>query len=167
MKAVRLVTAGEPLVLEDVAQPKPGDDEVLVKVAGCGVCHTDIGFWKDGVPTKKGLPLTLGHEVSGTVVQAGSRYKQLLDREVIVPAVIPCGECELCRAGERRICRAQIMPGNDRHGGFASHVAVPARFRHHKPVTKGQPQRPTFLCHSQVRGCKWRLHHGMHLKAIR
>ena len=47
---------------------------------------------------------------------------------VVVPAVLPCGECDLCRAGRRTICRRQVMPGNDRNGGFASHVVVPARF---------------------------------------
>jgi 6-hydroxycyclohex-1-ene-1-carbonyl-CoA dehydrogenase len=70
MKAVKLVTVGAPLEVQDVAAPEPNDTEVLVRVAGCGVCHTDIGFWKDGVPTKQALPLTLGHEISGTVVGA-------------------------------------------------------------------------------------------------
>jgi 6-hydroxycyclohex-1-ene-1-carbonyl-CoA dehydrogenase len=47
---------------------------------------------------------------------------------VLIPAVLPCGECELCKAGKRRICRSQVMPGNDRHGGFATHVTVPAKY---------------------------------------
>jgi 6-hydroxycyclohex-1-ene-1-carbonyl-CoA dehydrogenase len=91
------------------------------------VCHTDIGFWKDGVPTKKQLPLTLGHEVSGVVVEAGANHKQLLDREVIVPAVIPCGDCVLCNEGRGNVCRAQMMPGNDIDGGFAEYLVVPGR----------------------------------------
>lgn len=127
MKAVQLVAVGAPVEIKDVAQPEPGDSEVLVKVAGCGVCHTDIGFWKDGVPTKKELPLTLGHEVSGTVVVAGAEYRDLRDREVIVPAVIPCGECELCFSGRGNICRSQLMPGNDIDGGFAEYLLVPGR----------------------------------------
>jgi 6-hydroxycyclohex-1-ene-1-carbonyl-CoA dehydrogenase len=127
MKAVKLVTVGAPLEVQDVATPEPNDTEVLVRVAGCGVCHTDIGFWKDGVPTKKPLPLTLGHEISGTVVGAGSGFQDLLDREVIVPAVIPCGECELCFAGRGNVCRGQLMPGNDVDGGFAEYIVVPGR----------------------------------------
>jgi 6-hydroxycyclohex-1-ene-1-carbonyl-CoA dehydrogenase len=127
MKAVKLVTVGAPLEVQDVARPEPNDKEVLVRVAGCGVCHTDIGFWKDGVPTKKALPLTLGHEISGTVIQAGSGFQDLLDREVIVPAVIPCGECDLCFAGRGNICRGQLMPGNDIDGGFAEYIVVPGR----------------------------------------
>jgi len=127
MKAVQLVAVGAPLEIKDVAQPEPDDTEVLVKVAGCGVCHTDIGFWKDGVPTKKQLPLTLGHEVSGTVVAAGAEYQELLDSEVIVPAVIPCDVCELCFSGRGNICRSQLMPGNDIDGGFAEYILVPGR----------------------------------------
>lgn len=127
MKALRLVGVGEPIEVQDLAMPVPGDDEVVVQVAGCGVCHTDIGFWKDGVPTKQALPLTLGHEVSGTVVEAAGAGSELLGREVIVPAVIPCGTCALCREGRGNICRSQLMPGNDMDGGFAEYMAVPAR----------------------------------------
>jgi 6-hydroxycyclohex-1-ene-1-carbonyl-CoA dehydrogenase len=127
MKAVQLVEASAPLVIQDVAKPEPGDDEVLVQVAGCGVCHTDIGFWKEGVPTKKPIPLTLGHEISGTVIEAGSKFNKLLNREVIVPAVIPCGECALCKGGRGNICRGQMMPGNDIDGGFAEYVVAPGR----------------------------------------
>lgn len=127
MNAVQLVEVGAPLEVREVAQPQPGDDEVVVRVAGCGVCHTDIGFWKDGVPTKQPLPLTLGHEISGTVVEAGSRHRDLLNQEVIVPAVIPCGACALCREGRGNICRNQVMPGNDMDGGFAEYLTAPGR----------------------------------------
>ncbi len=127
MKAVQLTAVGEPLVLRDVEIAAPADDEVVVRVAGCGVCHTDVGFWKDGVPTKKALPLTLGHEIGGTVVEAGADFGGLVGSEVIVPAVIPCGTCDLCRAGRGNICRAQLMPGNDIDGGFAEQIVVPGR----------------------------------------
>ncbi len=127
MKAVQLVAVGAPLEVHDVPQPEAGEDQVIVKESGCGVCHTDIGFWKDGVPTNKELPLTLGHEISGTVVATGAQYAQLLDREVIVPAVMPCGDCALCNAGRGNICRKQLMPGNDMDGGFAEYVVVPGR----------------------------------------
>jgi len=127
MRAIRLVEVGAPLEIHEVPKPEPSEDEVLIRVAGCGVCHTDIGFWIDGIPTKKGLPLTLGHEISGTVVQAGSRHGHLLDRPVIVPAVIPCGDCGLCRQGRGNACRHQLMPGNDLDGGFAEYLVVPAR----------------------------------------
>lgn len=98
-----------------------------MEVAGCGICHTDLGFLYEGVPTRHPLPLVLGHEVSGTVTGAGGDFTHLLGRRVIVPAVIPCGSCRVCRRGRGDICKAQVFPGNDVHGGFASHVVVPAR----------------------------------------
>ncbi|MGZ8869136.1 MAG: 6-hydroxycyclohex-1-ene-1-carbonyl-CoA dehydrogenase [Thermoanaerobaculia bacterium] len=106
-------------------QPQPG--EVVVEVAGCGLCHTDVGFAFGGVPTRHPLPLILGHEISGRVVDAGGEVLSWLERHVIVPAVIPCGACDACDAGRPTICRKQFMPGNDGHGGFATHVVVPAR----------------------------------------
>src|SRR5512137_762395 len=105
----------------------PGPEEVVVQVAGCGVCHTDVGFAFNGVPTRHPLPLILGHEISGRVVAAGEEAQGWLGRSVIVPAVIPCGSCPACRAGRSTICRQQFMPGNDGDGGFASHVLVPSR----------------------------------------
>ena len=107
----------------------PGIGEAVVEVAGCGVCHTDLSFLHHGVKTRHDLPLVLGHEISGIVSQVGEGTDAaLLGRPVIIPAVLPCGDCELCRSGHRSICRRQVMPGNDRHGGFASHVTVPARY---------------------------------------
>lgn len=121
-----LVERGEPLRrVTRVLEPRSG--EVVVGVAGCGVCHTDLGFVYDGVPTRHELPLVLGHEIAGRVVVAGSGAEEWLGRAVVVPAVMPCGECEACRAGRGPICPRQIFPGNDLDGGFATHVLVPAR----------------------------------------
>ena len=122
-----LMTApGAPLQRQDFAAI-PGPGEVVVAVAGCGVCHTDLGYYYDGVRTNQPLPLALGHEISGHVVAAGEGAAAWMGRAVIVPAVLPCGECDLCRRGLAPICRAQKMPGNDIQGGFGSHIVVPAR----------------------------------------
>jgi 6-hydroxycyclohex-1-ene-1-carbonyl-CoA dehydrogenase len=118
--------AGAPLA-RAAFDAAPGEGEVAVAVAGCGICHTDLGYCYDGVRTNAALPLALGHEVSGRVAAAGSGAEPWLGRAVIVPAVLPCGKCELCRRGKGTICRAQKMPGNDIQGGFASHIVVPAR----------------------------------------
>ena len=101
--------------------------QVLIEVAGCGVCHTDLGFYYDGVRTRHPLPLCLGHEISGRVTAAAPDMTHLLGKAVVVPAVIPCGECEPCRAGRGAICATQFFPGNDEHGGFSSHVLVPGK----------------------------------------
>src|SRR6056297_2878255 len=76
----------------DVPELHPG--EVLVEVAGCGVCHTDLGDFYDGVPTVNNTPLTLGHEISGTVVAGDEEW---IGKEVIIPAVMPCRKCILCK----------------------------------------------------------------------
>lgn len=123
----RMTAAGAPFVRESFDPAAPGAGEVVVAVAGCGVCHTDLGYYYDGVRTNRGLPLTLGHEVSGIVVAAGPGAEDWLGRAAIVPAVMPCGECDLCRRAKGTICRKQKMPGNDIEGGFASHITAPAR----------------------------------------
>ncbi len=119
----QMTAAGAPFERTPMDLPTPGDNEALVEVAGCGVCHTDISFWQGGVNTRHELPLTLGHEISGRVV-AGP--PEIAGHAVIVPAVISCGHCALCQGGRSNVCRAQQMPGNDFNGGFASHILVPA-----------------------------------------
>ena len=116
----------EPMVRAEFDPSPPAADEVVVEIAGCGVCHTDLGFIFDGVRLNHDLPLALGHEISGRVVAAGSDADYWIDQAVIVPAIIPCGKCELCKRNKGTICRAQKMPGNDIEGGFASHITVPA-----------------------------------------
>jgi 6-hydroxycyclohex-1-ene-1-carbonyl-CoA dehydrogenase len=122
-----MTAKGQPLIAAAFDSLNPGPDEVVVEIAGCGVCHTDLGFYYDGIRTKHALPLTLGHEISGRVVDAGADALWWCDRAVIVAAVIPCGKCDACRRGKTTICPNQEMPGNDIHGGFASHIVVPAR----------------------------------------
>jgi 6-hydroxycyclohex-1-ene-1-carbonyl-CoA dehydrogenase len=107
----------------DVPALKPG--EVLVEIAGCGICHTDLGYFYDGVPTVTKPPLTLGHEISGKVIAGESNW---VGKEVIVPAVMPCNNCAICASGRGNRCLAQKMPGNSMgiYGGFSSHIVVPA-----------------------------------------
>jgi len=106
-----------------VPELQPG--EVLVEIAGCGVCHTDLGYFYYGVPTVSKPPLTLGHEISGEVVAGEEGW---IGKEVIIPAVMPCNNCPICDAGRGNRCLAQKMPGNSLgiYGGFSSHIPVPA-----------------------------------------
>jgi len=120
-----MIAKDKPFELASCAAPPLSNGDALVQIAGCGVCHTDISFWHYGVPTRQQPPLTLGHEISGTVIDGPAN---LIGEHVVVPAVLPCGDCELCHAGRSNICQNQKMPGNDFNGGFASHVVVPARY---------------------------------------
>jgi 6-hydroxycyclohex-1-ene-1-carbonyl-CoA dehydrogenase len=128
LQAWQMHQVAQPMRAVKLPPPSLAPNEVLVRVAGCGVCHTDLGFFYDGIRTVKSPPLTLGHEISGFVEDAGSEAKNWIGKAVIVPAVLPCGECELCKKGRGAICRQQKMPGNHIDGGFASHVAVPSRY---------------------------------------
>jgi 6-hydroxycyclohex-1-ene-1-carbonyl-CoA dehydrogenase len=107
-----------------VPRLEPG--EVLVEIAGCGVCHTDLSYFYGGVPTVNRPPLTLGHEISGRIVAGEASW---IGKEVIIPAVMPCDNCPVCAAGRGNRCLAQKMPGNSLgiYGGFSSHIPVPVR----------------------------------------
>jgi 6-hydroxycyclohex-1-ene-1-carbonyl-CoA dehydrogenase len=122
-----MMTAPDAPLVREMFTATAGPGEVVVTIAGCGVCHTDLGYYYDGVRTNAPLPLALGHEISGKVVAAGAGAAAWVGKSVIVPAVLPCGECDLCRRGFTPICRKQKMPGNDIQGGFASHIVVPGR----------------------------------------
>jgi 6-hydroxycyclohex-1-ene-1-carbonyl-CoA dehydrogenase len=126
-EAYVLEAAKTPLVRRSLQIPAPGPTEAIVEVIACGLCHTDLGYADGSVPTKKGIPLVLGHEAVGRVVEAGAEYKALVGSTVLVPAVLPCGECPFCKAGRGNACPNQKMPGNDIDGGFSTHFLVPAR----------------------------------------
>jgi 6-hydroxycyclohex-1-ene-1-carbonyl-CoA dehydrogenase len=122
------VEANAPLDKRNFSIDTLANDQVVVEVAGCGLCHTDLSFLSGAVKTKHELPLILGHEISGKVVAAGDAFSKMVGKNVIIPAVLPCGECELCHDGRDNICQNQKMPGNDFNGGFASHIVVPGRW---------------------------------------
>ena len=124
-EAYFLDTPATPLAQRDLPLDDPGDGEVVVEVAACGLCHTDLSFAGGSVAPRHPLPLVLGHEITGTVAAAGAGAEHLQGRRVMVPAVLPCGDCAFCAAGRGNACPNQKMPGNDIHGGFASHITVP------------------------------------------
>jgi 6-hydroxycyclohex-1-ene-1-carbonyl-CoA dehydrogenase len=117
---------GGALVRQGFTLAAPAADEVIVAVDACGLCHTDLGFARAQVAPRHALPLVLGHEIVGRVLHAGESAKQRVGDRVLVPAVMPCGRCAYCLAGRGNACPTQKMPGNDIHGGFASHLVVPS-----------------------------------------
>jgi 6-hydroxycyclohex-1-ene-1-carbonyl-CoA dehydrogenase len=128
MKAAVFYGPDQPLKVEEVPDPAPAPGEVLVKVAGCGVCHTDLHYIDHGVPTFKQPPLILGHETSGTIAGIGSGVGgwQEGDR-VLLPAVYGCGQCAMCRTGRENVCERMVMFGNNVDGGYAEYVVAPAK----------------------------------------
>ena len=165
-----LVDPGNPLERKDFTIDAVADDSVVVNVAGCGLCHTDVGFYTGQVQTFQ-KPVILGHETSGRVVAAGAAYENLVGKQVIIPAVLPCGECELCKKGRSNVCQRQVMPGNHMDGGFASHVVVPGRFLCELPDDLGDNE----LSHLSVQKFKtvirrkastWLIKSSLILKAV-
>lgn len=108
-----------------IDMPSLNRGEVIVQIAGCGVCHTDIGFFYDGLPTKQAPPLALGHEISGKVIAGDESF---IGKEVIIPAVLPCNKCPICASGRNNRCLNQHMPGNSFgiYGGFSDYIVVPS-----------------------------------------
>lgn len=130
-----LVAYGQPLCETVVEPPVPQGTEVLVRIARCGVCHSDVhlqdGYFDLGnerkldVASGRTLPFTLGHEIAGTVEAAGPDADIGRGRAVAVFPWIGCGECADCRAGDENLCNAPRNLGINVDGGFASHVLVP------------------------------------------
>ena len=131
MKAAVLHELKHPLSMEEVAEPKPDANQVLIEVEGCGVCHSDLhvadGDWPQIVPITK-MPLILGHEIAGRVVEKGISVNNLeLGDRVGVPWVHwTCGECEFCREGSENLCSKQAITGVSVDGGYAEFVKAPA-----------------------------------------
>jgi len=131
MKAAVLREFKKPLTLEEVGQPRPGGDEVLIQVEACGVCHSDVhvadGDWSQFAKLVKS-PLILGHEIVGVVVDKGEEVRQLqIGDRVGVPWIHwTCGECEFCREGNENLCRQQKITGVTVDGGYAEFVKAPA-----------------------------------------
>ncbi|MEM2856098.1 MAG: alcohol dehydrogenase catalytic domain-containing protein [Candidatus Nitrosocaldaceae archaeon] len=104
MKAAVLREIGK-LTIEDIKEPKPLDDEVLIRVNSIGVCHTDLHVLKGHIPFP--LPAVLGHEVSGIVEKVGKNVNNVqVGDKVIGPFILPCGKCRLCITGQEDLCES-------------------------------------------------------------
>ena len=144
MLAVRSHVVGEPLRIEEVAFPEPTGSEVRIKVAGCGVCHTDLLIART-TRIRVERPITLGHEVAGWVDTSGPDAAADLRRARLSPgdAVVVfggwgCGACARCAAGEEQRCDRSASPGFQRDGGYAEYMLVP-RARYLVPLGELDP----------------------------
>lgn len=127
MKAAVFYGAGQPLKIDDIPTPEIGPEEALIKIAACGVCHTDLHYL-EGVPTFKKPPLILGHEASGIVTKAGEKVTKVKENDrVLIPPVLTCGTCYNCRIGRENLCRNIVMIGNSIDGAYAEYTKIPAK----------------------------------------
>ncbi len=131
MKAAVLHEFKQPLTIEEVDPPRPQDEEVLIAVEACGVCHSDLhvadGDWPQLARIVK-KPLILGHEIAGRVVEKGPAVRELQvgDRVGVPWLHWSCGDCEFCREGNENLCARQKITGVTVDGGYAEFVTAPA-----------------------------------------
>jgi len=127
MRAVRLTQVGKPLEEAEVDLPEIGPSDVLIRVAACGICHSDEHY-RAGISRIDRLPVTLGHEIAGWIEKVGGDIKHVTrgDR-VCVHYLAHCGSCEFCVRGLEQFCRTGEMIGKHRDGGYAEFIKVPGR----------------------------------------
>jgi propanol-preferring alcohol dehydrogenase len=125
-RAARLYQPGSPLRVESVSVPVIQAHEVLVEVAACGLCGTDVHLAVAGdIPVAR-TPITLGHEAAGMVVAMGASVKDLqpAQRVALFPSAV-CGECRFCRSGRESLCESAQVYGMSRDGALAQYIAAP------------------------------------------
>jgi propanol-preferring alcohol dehydrogenase len=176
MKAMVLNKLGEmksnptPLSLQQIPEPTPGEGEVLIKVAACGVCHTELDEIEGRTPPPE-LPVILGHQVVGVVEEVGVQRLPTLEHDASNQSQVPfgddktldsahkigdrvgvawifsaCGECEHCKAGEENLCDQFRATGRDVDGGYAQYMIVPAAFAHPIPQALTDAEAAPLLC---------------------
>ena len=149
MKAAVCEVFGKPLKLMDLPAPVPGPGEVLIRVHGCGVCHSDLhlvdGDWASwGTP----LPIIPGHEVTGIVEKTGEGVTGFVqgDRAGIPWMQYACGRCAPCKSGAEMLCAAQRSTGVTVNGGYAEYACAPEPFVHKIPDGLDLVEAAPLLC---------------------
>jgi alcohol dehydrogenase, propanol-preferring len=126
MKAAVLRTVGEPLSIEEVPTPVPGPGELLVKIAGAGVCHSDIHLKDGSIPLSRS-PIILGHENAGWVEKLGPGTRGFAPGDpVVVYGGWGCGGCRFCLGGQEQLCDTGSWGGLGPNGGYAEYMLVPS-----------------------------------------
>jgi propanol-preferring alcohol dehydrogenase len=136
-----------PLKLADLPIPQPEDNQILVKVSVCGVCHTDLDEIEGRLkPTK--LPIVPGHQIIGTVADKGKAVTKFSDGERVGITWLysSCGQCSFCQAGNENLCEQAKWTGKDADGGYAEYMVISEDFAHHIPERFSDSEAAPFLC---------------------
>ena len=137
----------EPLKITEVPDPAAGEGQVLVKVAACGVCHTELDEIEGRTPPPE-LPVILGHQVVGIVAEQGKHAQKFAvgDRVGIGWINLACGHCPACLSGNENLCAGFKATGRDVHGGYAEYLSVSENFVFPIPEIFSSVQAAPLLC---------------------
>jgi propanol-preferring alcohol dehydrogenase len=151
MRAMVLEQPGAALQRRLLARPVPGPLEVLIKVAACGVCRTDLHIVDGDLPIHR-LPLIPGHEIAGVVVERGSLVQGLDEgTRVGVPwLAASCGQCDFCASARENLCDTGLFTGYDRDGGYAQFTLADARFCFRLPERYDDVHAAPLLCAGMI-----------------
>lgn len=136
-----------PLHLEDVPVRSPGPGDILIRVSRCGVCHTDLHIVTGELPMHK-VPLVPGHQIVGTVEQAGPDVDRFAPKERVGVAWLydACGVCASCRAGRENLCEEARFTGYDVDGGYAQFMVAKADYAYRIPERFSDTDAAPLLC---------------------
>lgn len=156
MKAMRLHAPGGPLLCDELPVPDPGPGELLIQVAACGVCRTDLHVVDGELPGIR-CPLTPGHEIVGRVVSAGAGARFTAGDRIGVPWLRgTCGRCRWCRAGRENLCERGQYTGYTRDGGYAEYAVANADFCFAIPDRYDDAEAAPLLCAGLIGYRAWR-----------
>jgi propanol-preferring alcohol dehydrogenase len=147
MHAMVLQKPGTSLVYRKLPVPKPGPDQVLIKVRACGVCRTDLHVVDGELPDPK-LPIIPGHEIVGSVVETGTKVDSFrIGDRIGVPWVgYTCGECLYCRTGRENLCDRPKFTGYTLDGGYAEYAVADRRYCFSLPESYSDTAVAPLLC---------------------
>lgn len=146
-KLASLPACESPLELVELPIPVPGDEEILLRVSTCGVCHTELDEI-EGRTAPPRLPMVLGHQVVGHVETMGRKVSGFAtgDRAGVAWIYSACGVCRFCLEGTENLCREFKATGRDANGGYAEYMTVPAAFAYPIPSAFSDAQAAPLLC---------------------
>jgi alcohol dehydrogenase, propanol-preferring len=168
MRAMVLEAPRTPLIMREREKPAPGAGEVLIAVAACGVCRTDLHVVDGELPNPK-LPIVPGHEIVGRVEAIGSEVAGLsIGERIGVPWLgFTCGACPYCRDGRENLCDHPLFTGYTRDGGYATHAIADSRYCFPLPEAMDDAQTAPLLCAGLIGWRSYRIaREGIALRAL-
>src|SRR5580700_7989874 len=147
MRAMVLEQTRTPLIMRERPTPRPAQGEILVEIAACGVCRTDLHVVDGELPNPK-LPIVPGHEVVGRIAAIGSGVAGFAasDRVGVPWLGFTCGVCAYCSAGQENLCDRPLFTGYTRDGGYATHTIADARYCFPLPQSMDDAEAAPLLC---------------------